>query len=196
MDPAAEDRTSTGNAAVEDRLRADIGDGARQFDVPPIDRCVETGQNLGLQDEADRVGGRGFGLEIFVAANDRIVIEEPVCIGDLTVLRRGHSGQGALHFRRRGSSAGARIAKKRGGLRRSEKLLSIRRTVRSLPARAKPQPSDGCKIECQFVGFAGGTASRVPVPGFAKSSFEGEALHHFVGDQRNARLAEDLFCVD
>src|ERR1051326_4507118 len=88
VDAAAENRVSAGNAVVDDSLRADRRDRALQLDVPPIERRVESGQDAGLQDYPECAGGRGLSLQARVTAGDRIVFEEAVDAGDVSVLRR------------------------------------------------------------------------------------------------------------
>ena len=114
----------------------------------------------------------------------------------MSVLRRRDSGQGALRLRGRGRNAGAWIAKEGVGLNGSKELQNIWRPDCALLAGAKPQSADGSQIKRQLVGIAREFASRVSVPRFAKSALEGQPLHQLVGDQRNPRLAENLFRVD
>src|SRR5206468_3787791 len=53
VDTAAKYGIAAGDAAIDDGLRADLRDGALQRDVPPVDRCVESAQGTGLEDDPD-----------------------------------------------------------------------------------------------------------------------------------------------
>ena len=85
--------------------------------------------------------------------------------------------------------------RKESGWSGREKLQNVRRPDCALLAGANSQSADGGQVKRQLVGVAREIASRVLVPGLAKSAFEGEPPHQLVGDQRDPRLAENFLRV-
>src|SRR6185369_4816966 len=193
MNAVAEQPVTRREACLHDRIRADQLDRAFDVDIEPIDRSIEARQEPRLEHEADRACPRGLGAESWVAPGDRIVSADILSewvSKNVAVLSSRYTRPRALFLSCIGGQACARIVIEAFRKNGREQLLDVRRSHRSLQARAHANSPHCHKVKSELVAVRAELVGAVAMPGLPIAAFDCETFDHSMGQQRDAALAE------